>query len=82
MENEYQEEAKTDLEIALESNIENCLSEGISMDEIKRIIKTMTNKFDAEIAKMDEVYKEPYHVLCLKCQDTYDLHSDHHVCNL
>ena len=48
-----QVEALTDLEIALESGIENCLKEGCDFNDIKDTIKTMRRKFESEIARQN-----------------------------
>ena len=42
-------EALTDLEIAVESGIENCLCEGVDFKDIKAAIITMVRKYEAEI---------------------------------
>tara|TARA_B100000287_G_C20600506_1_gene767879 strand:+ start:1227 stop:1463 length:237 start_codon:yes stop_codon:yes gene_type:complete len=44
-------EALTDLEIAVESGIENCLSEGVDFNDIKVAITTMVRKYEAEISR-------------------------------
>ena len=53
-------EALTDLEIALESGIEKCLSEGCDFNDIKAAITTMVRKYEAEIvgAKFRERIRE------------------------
>ena len=51
-----QKDALTDLEINLESAIENCLSEGCKMSDIKDTIKTMRRKYESEIAERN--YRE------------------------
>jgi hypothetical protein len=47
----HQVEALTDLEIAVESGIEECLSEGCDFNDIKKAIITMVQKYAEEIAK-------------------------------
>ena len=42
-------EALTDLELAVESGIENCLCEGVDFNDIKAAITTMVRKYEAEI---------------------------------
>jgi hypothetical protein len=44
-------ESLTDLEIALESGIDNCLSEGADFNDIKKTITTMVQKYAEEIAR-------------------------------
>ena len=53
-------ESLTDLEIALESGIENCLSEGADFNDIKKAITTMVRKYESEIfgAKFRERIRE------------------------
>ena len=64
-----QVEALTDLEIALESGIENCLSEGVDFNDIKAAITTMVRKYEAEIsgAKFRERIREHNAKVRAKC---------------
>jgi hypothetical protein len=45
--------ALTRLEIAVESGIEQCLSEGCNINDIKDTIKTMRRKYESEIARQN-----------------------------
>ena len=50
---DQQEDALTKLEIAVESGIENCLSEGCNINDIKDTINAMIEKYEAEIARQN-----------------------------
>jgi len=97
--NEYQEDALARLEMTLNELFEHCLSEGVSMKDIKTTLRHVTDQYEGAIAaygnesnlrsalvaeKQDGPvyqYEEPYHVMCMDCQDSYDENSkDVHVC--
>ena len=50
---EQQEDVLTNLEIAVESGIEGCLSEGCNINDIKDTINAMVEKYEAEIARQN-----------------------------
>ena len=98
--NEYQEDALARLEMTLNELFEHCLSEGVSMKDIKTTLRHVTNQYEGAIAAYGSEadlrsalnapktsgpvyqYEEPYHVMCMDCQDSYDANSkDEHVCN-
>ncbi len=49
---DQQEDALTKLEMAVESGIENCLSEGCNINDIKDTIESIIEKYESEIARL------------------------------